>query len=67
MKGVVLTLVIVILVVIAGFTVVNALQDDSNEITEELPSCGNSCTSGNSCGSSTCGVEKTGSCGCGRS
>jgi hypothetical protein len=37
MKGVILTLAIVALVVIAGFTVVNALQEDSVEATG---SCG---------------------------
>ena len=67
MKGIIVSLIVLVLVVIAGFTVVNALQDDSTEITESLPTCGNRCTSENSCGNSGCGVEKTGSCGCGRS
>ena len=66
MKGVVLTLAVVALVVIAGFAVVNALQEDSSEETDDLPTCRNACTVGNSCSNPSCSVEKTGSCGCGR-
>lgn len=62
---------------IAGFLVVNALQTSNDlPIVESSPektpscsgagSCGGSCTPGNSCSSPTCGVEKTGSCGCGK-
>ena len=66
MKGVILTLAIVVMVVAAGLVVVNALQDDSVSVTSDAPVCSRSCTAGNSCGNPGCGVETTGSCGCGR-
>jgi hypothetical protein len=52
---------------IAGFALVNALDfSEAEEPTvSSQPTCGGGCSAGNTCGNPTCGVERTGSCGCG--
>lgn len=50
---------------IVGIVVVGVVN--AEEVEENIePVCDNTCTPGNSCGKSECGVQKTGSCGCGR-
>lgn len=64
----VITIGVLGLLLVAGFVVVNALQNDQPE--ESLPvgtcssSCGNSCTAESNCGNPTCGAISGGSCGC---
>lgn len=67
---------VLVILAVSGFFLVNALQDNSVDESSKVSGiCGNgnakanSCSGGcsaqtGSCGASTCGVEKTGSCGC---
>ncbi len=72
MKTLAILALVMGVVLIAGFalaTAVNTDAEDSSQVSSEsslAPSCSGGCSAQNSCGSSTCGVEKTGSCGCGR-
>jgi hypothetical protein len=45
----------------------NVVSEPEQQIVEECPYVEQGgCTQGNNCGSPGCGIEKTGSCGCGR-
>ena len=55
------------LLLIAGVTAVNALQEESstNEVEAvSYSSCGGGCSAGNTCGNPTCGAKTGGTCGC---
>lgn len=61
----VLAIVVVSLLVFAGFAVAS-LGDSGEDVSEESPSCNRECGAGNTCSNPDCGVSVEKSCGCGR-
>jgi hypothetical protein len=66
-----LTLAIVALAALATLSVMNFAEADAPEDTSEnlrgsinAPSCGGSCSAGETCGSASCGATVGKSCGC---
>jgi hypothetical protein len=71
MKTLIIVGIAVCLLLVAGFAVVKATQDnllEDNLIASSVKctSCGNSCSAEKNCGLSTCGAVNGGTCGCGK-
>jgi hypothetical protein len=70
MKTWIIAITILGILIIGSFVLVQAISDNTETEQKQpisnYPICGGGCSEGKICGNPTCGIEKTGSCSCGK-